>query len=340
MILLSMEQPLVSILTPFKNTAPYLTECLESVIGQTYRNWELLIVDDHSSDESFEIVQQFANNDNRIKLLKNKNHGIIEALRLALNNSCGQYITRMDSDDVMLPHKLSTMVTSLQHYGKKHLAIGCVKYFGSGGISNGYQRYELWLNNLTNKGANYSEIYKECPVPSPCWMSHREDLLACGAFDHDRYPEDYDLTFRFYKQGLKCIPSDKLLHMWRDYPSRTSRTHPHYAQNYFLDIKLHYFLQLDHDNNRPLTVWGAGFKGKHIAKILKKSNINFTWVCDNPNKIGKAIYGIRLQGFDQLKNLNHPQSVITVANEVAQAEINSYMDTLNLRAMKDYFFFC
>ena len=111
------------------------------------------------------------------------------------------------------------------------------------------------------------------------------------------------------------MPSHQLLHFWRDYPTRTSRTHEHYAQNYFLDIKLHYFLKLDYDKKRSLTVWGAGFKGKTIAKGLIEKDIPFHWICNNPKKIGKSIYGKTLETFEAIVNLNRPQTIVTVAND-------------------------
>ena len=196
-------------------------------------------------------------------------------MRLAFKNSKGDYITRMDSDDIMHPEKLEIMVNDLQKHGKKHVALGLVKYFGKKGISDGYLRYETWLNELTNEGLNYTEIYKECVISSPCWMIHRDDLIECDAFNPNRYPEDYDLTFRFYKHQFKCIPSQQLLHYWRDYKTRTSRTHEHYAQNYFLDLKIHYFLELNYDSTRTLTVWGAGTKGKTIAEKLSNKQHSF-----------------------------------------------------------------
>ena len=273
-------------------------------------------------------------------MFSNKGTGIIHALRIAYAQSNGQLITRMDSDDIMSSDKLQVMVDSLLAHGKGHLAVGQVKYFSEQGISDGYARYEKWLNALTESGNNYSEIYKECVIPSPCWMAFREDLDACGGFAPDRYPEDYDLTFRFYEERLKCIPCNQVLHHWRDYETRTSRTSEHYAQNYFLDIKLHYFLKLDYNPDRPLSLWGAGNKGKDIAKGLQKQNIPFHWLCDNPKKIGKEIYGTEMLHYSELKVLVNSQSIITVANEAAQAMIRSYFGKLGQKHMVDYFFFC
>ncbi|PCE63841.1 glycosyltransferase [Sediminicola luteus] len=335
-----MAHPKVSILIPFKNTEAYLPQCLDSIIGQTYQNWEVLAVNDHSTDQSRALVQGYAQKDDRIKIFDNNGTGIIEGLRTAYSQAQGNMVSRMDSDDIMKPEKLAYMTQALVQSGPGHVSVGQVKYFSDRGISNGYARYETWLNQLTETGSNYQEIYKECSIPSPAWMTFTEDLDRVGAFEPNLYPEDYDLTFRFYKHGLQCIPCSQVLHLWRDYDTRTSRTSEHYAQNYFLDIKLRYFLELEYDKTRPLVIWGAGNKGKQIARDLQQQNIPFYWICDNPNKIGKDIYGEPMRPFTFLQNLAHAQSIITVANEDAQKEIRAYMAQRNMHAMTDYFFFC
>lgn len=335
-----MQIPLVSILIPFKDTEIFLRECLDSIRNQTYKNWEVLAIDDHSVDTSFALLTTYASQDSRIRVLKNQGDGIIPALRTAYINSFGNFITRMDSDDIMKPNRLQIMVESLLQQGNGHIAVGQVTYFSDRGISDGYDRYEKWLNGLTATGANYSEIYKECVIPSPCWMAFKEDFETCGAFKPNRYPEDYDLTFRFYEKRMKIIPCDRVLHLWRDYDTRTSKTHEHYAQNYFLEIKLHYFLKLDHNTKKPLVLWGAGYKGKSIAKGLLNNSVDFVWLCDNPKKIGKKIYGKELVHFKALERLKNPQSIITVANEKAQIEIVNFFSSIAQKSGKDYFFFC
>jgi glycosyltransferase involved in cell wall biosynthesis len=336
----AMEQPLISILIPFKNTEDFLGECLNSIISQTYTNWELLIIDDHSTDNSYRFVENYTKKDSRIILLKNEGSGIINALKLAFSHATGDYITRMDSDDIMANIKLETLLNNLLQNKKNHIATGLVSYFSAEGISDGYRKYEQWLNSLTTNGTNYTEIYKECVIPSPCWMIHRDNLLAIDAFNPTRYPEDYDLTFRFYQANYKVIACDKVLHHWRDYGTRASRTDANYAVNSFIDIKLHYFLKLDYNTARPLVIWGAGTKGKTIAKKLAALNIPFHWVCDNVKKIGKHIYNVQMKPFQHLETLEHPQTIVSVANSSEQAIIKAYLARLNKEAMQDYFFFC
>lgn len=336
-----MNNALISILMPFKNTAEYLPECIASIKAQTYPHWELIAVDDHSQDHSSSLISSYQRTDARIKLKKNKGNGIIMALRTAFKASTGVVITRMDSDDVMKPQKLKTMLQALEANGKGHIALGKVRYFSSRGISNGYRRYEIWLNELSQNGTNFSERYKECVIPSPCWMVYREDLELSGGFNEDRYPEDYDLAFRMFAANLKCLPCEEVLHLWRDYPTRTSRTSPNYANNTFLELKVRYFLKLDRDISRPLLLWGAGDKGKKVAKLLLTNDRPFTWVCDNPRKIGKKIYGQELKPYQLISNLQgKPQSIITVANSAAQKQIRHFLDSRGYLEMTDYFFFC
>jgi glycosyltransferase involved in cell wall biosynthesis len=335
-----MQNQLISVLIPFKNTSDFITECLQSIVNQTYTNWELIVIDDHSSDTSYAIVERFAQKDTRIRLYKNKGNGIIDALKLAYSKSKGNFITRMDSDDIMVKEKLQIMHDDLMAHGKGHIALGLVKYFSKEGISDGYSKYQSWLNKLTKEGANYSEIYKECVIASPCWMVYRDDFDRCGAFNSELYPEDYDLVFRFYKQGLTCIPSTKLLHYWRDYTYRTSRTHTNYSHDMLLQLKLYYFLQLHRDKEKTLVIWGAGHKGKFAACYLIEHQIEFLWICDNPKKIGKHIYDKELFNFNYLESIKNPQSIITVANPKAQKEIKSYLNSQKMEPMVDYFFFC
>lgn len=327
----------ISILLPVFNTAKYLPECLDSILAQTETNWELLAVDDFSTDESWSILQAYQIRDERIKAYKNTEKGIIPALRLAYSKGSGQFITRMDSDDVMAVEKLKALKAILSHRGRGVVATALVKYFAVDGVKDGYHRYETWLNQLSLSQNNFTEIYKECSIASPCWMLHREDLDQCGAFDSAIYPEDYDLCFRFYEQNFQPVCHPKVLHYWRDYASRTSRTDANYADNRFLDLKMHYFLKLDRAAEQALCLWGAGKKGKQIAKVLQQQGIDFQWFCDTVTKIGKDIYGVTMQPYQAIARLENPQIIVAVAAPDAQVSIRQF---LKQHELENTFFFC
>jgi glycosyltransferase involved in cell wall biosynthesis len=332
--------PTISVLMPVKNTAVYLGECLDSILAQTEADWELLAIDDHSDDDSPSILAAYAVRDPRIKAYPSDGNGIIDALRSAWCRSRGQLVTRMDSDDVMVPNKLAVLKRKLIGSGAGHIAIGQVDYFSDGSIGEGYRKYAAWLNALTVAGRNFDDLYRECVIPSPCWMVYREDLDRCGAFDPDRYPEDYDLCFRFYSNGLVCIPCEAVIHRWRDYPTRTSRTDEHYADNRFLDLKVHYFLQADYDTTRQLVLWGAGKKGKTIAERLSAAQVPFAWLCNNPKKIGQTIHGQRLQDESTAFSFDTPQFIVAVAGDDHQGPIVERFANANCLPGRDYFLFC
>jgi glycosyltransferase involved in cell wall biosynthesis len=106
------EQPLVSIIMPAYNAERHIAESIESVISQTYNNWELLITDDRSSDATQQIINEYAINDSRIKLFINEQNG---GAGVARNNSIkqanGRFIAFLDADDQWLPEKLTTQIS-------------------------------------------------------------------------------------------------------------------------------------------------------------------------------------------------------------------------------------
>lgn len=108
--------PLVSIITPCHNAEAYLSHTIESVINQTYSNWEMLIVDDCSTDNSAEIIKQYSLNNPRIRYLKTEKPSGSPALprNIGIDNSKGEYIAFLDSDDIWLPDKLEKQVNFME----------------------------------------------------------------------------------------------------------------------------------------------------------------------------------------------------------------------------------
>lgn len=106
-----METALVSIIMPMYNAGKFLSKSIESVLEQTYQNWELLLIDDGSKDDSIDIALAFMEKDSRIFLLKNEqNMGIAKTRNKGIEASKGQYIAFLDSDDLWLPNKLEVQI--------------------------------------------------------------------------------------------------------------------------------------------------------------------------------------------------------------------------------------
>jgi glycosyltransferase involved in cell wall biosynthesis len=332
--------PLVSIVMAVKDTEPYLPECLESIRAQTYSHWELLAVNDHSTDRSRDILHDYAARDNRIRVYDSDRPSLIPTLQVAYRHSQGPLINRMDSDDRMPADKLETLVKAWQQHGRGTVIAGGTEHFvDEGEVGDGFRRYERWLNDVARRSAHYEEIYRECVIPSHSWLIHRSDLDAVGAFDPEVYPEDYDLCFRFYRKKLRIVGLDKVLHYWRDRSDRISRTWECYRDNRYFDLKLRYFYEIDRDPNRPLVLWGAGRNGKDLAKRLLTYEDTFNWVCDNPRKIGKDVYGVRMEHYDTIPQLKNPQTIIVVTAPDARVTIRQQVLGWGKQIGKDFWFF-
>ncbi len=111
----SKNQSLASVIMPVYNAGKFLVETIESIINQTYQNWELIAVDDCSTDNSWEVLQKYSQEDKRIRVFQNKTKRYLAgSLNFALQKTKGKYIARMDADDISLPWRLEKQVKILE----------------------------------------------------------------------------------------------------------------------------------------------------------------------------------------------------------------------------------
>lgn len=107
-------QKLISVVMPVYNGGDYLSEAIESILNQTYANFEFLIIDDGSQDKSLDIIQRYAAIDQRIKVISRQNKGLIATLNEGIGLAKGDYIARMDADDISLPDRFSVQLDYMQ----------------------------------------------------------------------------------------------------------------------------------------------------------------------------------------------------------------------------------
>lgn len=310
---------LVSILTPYRNASAYIRETALSVLRQTQADWQWILVNDHSTENELEVIDDLLN-DSRIIVLENKGRGIVDALCTAFAVAGGEYVTRMDADDVMPDFKLECFLKELET-GTAQVVTGKVAYFSmDGSISPGYRGYEKWLNDRVDRQDFYEHIYRECALASGNWMMRKSDLEKCGGFTGLNYPEDYDLLFRWYEADFTIKGLDEVTHLWRDHDCRTSKTSIHYGQQAFFELKIRRFITLDRDPNQPLILNGTGQKGRLTAKVLLDQEVPFTWVSHEPGKFPKGIFGHAVIGLDDLPVCGEAQ--ILNATLIDENELN------------------
>ncbi|KAK6027994.1 glycosyltransferase, group 2 family protein [Ostertagia ostertagi] len=151
------------------NVAPYLEETIHSILNQTYRNIEFIMVDDCSTDDTLAIMQQYAALDNRIKVLRNaENMGMSRSRNVCLAHSSGKYIAIQDADDISLPHRLETQVNYLEQPG--HEQVG---YCGA------------WLEHFGTETAisKYPDLYLKEMQLSNCMFGHPSTMFRMALID-------------------------------------------------------------------------------------------------------------------------------------------------------------
>lgn len=194
----------VSIIMPAFNAAKTIAESMESVLRQTFTEWELIVIDDGSTDETAEIVERFRRSEDRIFLLKlSKNGGLPNARNEGCKISSGEFIAFLDSDDVWLEDKLSVQVDF--HARNPDIEISHTDFhpFNRNGVSK--RPFKSLIDLKKNKqGDIYPQICYKNPIGVLTVMAKRGLLQEVNFFDASLWTmEDQDLWIRIAKRGKK-----------------------------------------------------------------------------------------------------------------------------------------
>ena len=330
--------PKVSIIMPVKNVAEYIEDCIHSIRSQSFTDWELIIVNDHSTDATQSLLDSFALADKRIQVHSNQGIGIIPALQLAFSLAKGAFITRFDGDDIMPDNRLALIVKALASSTEKTIVTGKVKYFSDQPISKGYQAYEAWLNERIDQKDHWQWAYRECVIASPNWIMRRNELSAIGGFNDLTYPEDYDLVLRWNQHGFTVLGLDQITLYWREHPARTSRNSDHYNQEHFFRLKVQHFVRHKLGDS-ALVLWGTDTKAKLTASILTKLGTDFTWMGLVEEDNSKEIFNHPVSSYKAIENFQRPKLLIAVyPPENQRVLLENYLRSLDLLMGKHYWY--
>jgi len=321
---------------PVHDAANTLAEALDSIIGQTFTDWELIAVDDASTDESQRILCHYAANDPRIFCVYRERCGIVEALSTASERATGELLARMDADDISEPTRLEAQAAMFDDTPELALCGARVRMFGAG-MGSGRKRYEAWINALVTHTEIERDLFVECPVPHPTFMMRREIFDAAGGYCDFGWPEDYDLVLRLWRQGgIFAKPPSILVH-WRHHTKRLSMTDARYGEKAFRAIKRHYLFEtVLKDRPAPFYQWGAGEVGK---KWLREWPVPPQAVVDiSPRKIGRKIHETHVIAPEQLPPPGQYIILVAVGAPGARDEIRDYLSSRHYREPEHFRF--
>ncbi|NNE05413.1 MAG: glycosyltransferase family 2 protein, partial [Xanthomonadales bacterium] len=160
----SLRDALVSVVLPVRNGGAYLADAVTSILAQSHRNLELLLVDDHSDDGAVEDLDIC---DPRLRVLTSPRNGVAAAFNHGLARAEGEFVARMDADDLALPRRLEAQ---LGLFSSDHSIDICgtgVAFFPQSAVAGGNRHYQAWLNRLTSPQDLRLQIFIESPIPNP-----------------------------------------------------------------------------------------------------------------------------------------------------------------------------
>lgn len=198
-----MENPIISVVMPVYNGEKYLKEAIESILNQTYFDFEFLIINDGSTDSSESIILEY--NDSRIKYIKQANMGIGGALRNGCTLAKGNYIARMDADDICLPNRLEVQKIFLDNNPSTVLVSNAVIYIDEAGeiIGRSFP--------YTSNHAIIEKLKFKSPICHPSVMMRVGAYISSGGYEELELLEDFHLWRKLSKQGKLHNLSSPLL---------------------------------------------------------------------------------------------------------------------------------
>jgi len=296
------KQPIISVVLPMRNASATLGECLQSIANQTFRDYEVVIVDDGSSDESVSMVKEWRRRDSRIRLHRQTPLGLVAALNKGLALARGKYIARMDADDIMLAHRLQVQLEFLIRYPNVHLVGTQAEVFPADNLKVGYREYIRWQNNCLTHRDIVDELYVESPLAHPTVMVHRDVFSKLGGYRDGDFPEDYDLWLRMAREGMQFGKIPQVLLKWRDNSNRTSRIDGRYRRENFDRLRAEYLAADPRiHSTRPLVVWGAGRKTR--KRVQRLGIAPALWVDVDRNKIGNRYMDAKVVNYTCLRDM-------------------------------------
>lgn len=287
---------------PVRNEASFLPQALRSLAAQQFTDWELVAVDDGSTDDTPLLLSQAAAQDPRIRVLQNEGQGLVAALNCGLASCRAPLVARMDADDVAHPERLAEQVRFLAAHPEVGLVATSFRHFPRQHVGMGMAGYEQWQNQLLSHESIIADLFVESPFVHPSTMIRRDLLERVGRYRDMGWAEDYDLWLRLAAAGTRFARLPRLLFFWRERPERATRTNPAYTPDAFRRCKLHHLQQGFLKGEREVILAGAGLEGRAWYRLLREVGVRVTlWVDIDPRKIGRELHGAPVIAAGELK---------------------------------------
>lgn len=331
--------PEISVLLSVYNGEEYIQETIESILNQSFQDFEFIIIDDGSTDNTLSVIQSFS--DPRIRLFKlGENRGVAKALNFGLQHIRGKYIAKADADDLYSSDRLAIQKKFLDDRQEISLVGSFIEYFPH---DETVRMSKLFLNkkNMWERRKNTYTEWKDISkvIYWYCCLTHSSIMVRDNVLSKFRYREfpmgeDYDLFYRLNKAGHKMAIIDRVLTRVRVDGRSTTVQH----SNLFFDKILYEIKRTEIErlflNSNKVYIWGAGSFGVKMWEILQKNSLEICGFIDSsPEKEGMVIRDKIVYSPAVLERNN---SKIIIASQPGMLEITKHLKNHGFIHLDDF----
>lgn len=287
--------PLVTVIVPVYNAEQYLEECLSSIAAQTYRNLEIIIVNDGSTDSSDSICRRFAASDSRFRLIDFLNKGVSAARNAGIDAALGRYISFIDADDVMHPSLIERLVKTVRGYDAD-IAVSSHTF----GYTPAFSITGATPENFTPERIAELGMYKRRKVTSVCACLFLRDIFASGLrFREGIRFEDLDIFYRILLSGHRIALLPDKLYFYRKNDASFLNT---FSEGRFdaLDVTDRMLEYMSGRNSRLRRAARDRRFGAHFNALLLLLEYNL----DRPEIMDRCLGVIRAERWAEMVNPN------------------------------------
>lgn len=331
----------LSVLMCTYNSENYICETIESILNQTFCNFEFIIVDDGSTDGTEAIIKKFK--DSRIKYYKlPENVGVGKASNYGLKKVRGKYIARADSDDIYNKKRFEKQKNFLDQ-NKDFCMVGSLsEYFCSNENNERYKYCKNYIekqnNSILTEKDMHEKLYWYCCLINSSIMARTEVIKKYG-YGNFRIGEDYKLFYELNKDGYKITNINEILCKIRVSDKSICSTSTSEVYRVLYEIKKEEIKNLFKADNRKVYIWGAGGLGKNLYNIFKENGFEINGFVDGvEEKWNTTIFNTTVKSPYEVINSSKNIKVI-VASEPGRVSIVTYLKSMKYNNLIDYLVF-
>lgn len=328
----------ISALMTVHNGEKYISESIESILDQTFEHYELIIVDDASTDNTLNIIKKY--NDSRIKIIELKrNVGVGAAIVEGLKYTTCQYIAKVDADDIYHKERFSKQLLFLESNPSISLIDSKIEYFADDFEVLNSNRFlvlkerEIEINKITSTADIEKYLYWYVCLTHSSIM-FRKEILNYASYRELRIGEDYDLFYRWNKLGIQMYKMNDILAKIRvTSNSTTANKMDYFFNNILCDMKYEEIKKI-YLKHSDVFIWGTGKLAENVYNYLEGKRLSVQGFIErDSSKYGKQFINKKIYSFDEV---NKQGIGILVAASIAKFPISRILDENNLLDLDDY----